>query len=97
MSPVFFGAEVLHRYKADPQKYELREHSIDCRGAWGLETYDINDVGQVHTYLRYLAYLPYKEQVYGSHSTSGPRGRFPSAASAFRRALSASGVWRWRG
>lgn len=74
MSPVFFRAEVLHRYKADPEKYELRERSIYCRGAWSLQTYDINDAGQAHTYLRYLAYLPYKEQLYWQSFNEWPKG-----------------------
>lgn len=74
MSPVFFRAEVLHRYKADPQKYDLTDRSIDCRGAWSLQTYDVNDVGQVHTYLRYLAYLPYKEQLYWQSFNEWPKG-----------------------
>src|SRR5262249_20778992 len=38
MSPAFFRAEVLHRYKADPVKYELADRSITCRGAWSLRT-----------------------------------------------------------
>jgi len=58
MSPAFFKAEVLHRYKADSVKYELDDRSITCRGAWSLRTYDVNKEGQVHTYLRYLGELP---------------------------------------
>jgi hypothetical protein len=64
MSPVFFRSEVLHRYKADPEKYELHDRSIYCRGTWSLETYDVNEAGQVHTYLRYIRGLPYQEQLY---------------------------------
>jgi hypothetical protein len=64
MSPAFFNAEVLHRYKADSEKYQLHERRIYCRGTWSLQTYDINEAGQVHTYLRYLGQLPYKEQLY---------------------------------
>jgi hypothetical protein len=73
MSPAFFRAEVLHRYKADPEKYELRERSIYCRGTWTLRTYDINDAGQVHTYLRYLGELPHKEQVYWQSFNEWPK------------------------
>src|SRR6185437_4742784 len=64
MSPAFFNSEVLHRYKADPVKYDLEERGISCRGAWSLRTYDVNKEGQVHSYLRYLGELPYKEQLY---------------------------------
>jgi len=74
MSPVFFNAEVLHRYKADPDKYELRDRSIYCRGTWELRTFDINDEGQVHTYLRYLRELPYKEQACWQSFNEWPKG-----------------------
>jgi hypothetical protein len=74
MCPVFFRAEVLHKYKADPEKFELGDRSISCRGAWHLETYDVNDVGQVHTYVRYLGYLPYEEQLYWKSFNEWPKG-----------------------
>jgi hypothetical protein len=74
MSPAFFKAEVLHRYKADPVKYELDDRSITCRGAWSLRTYDVNKEGQVHTYLRYLGELPYKEQLYWQSFNEWPKG-----------------------
>ena len=74
MSPVFFRAEVVHKYKSDPSKYELTDRSINCRGAWDLETYDINEAGQFHTYLRYLAYLPYPEQLYWQSFNEWPKG-----------------------
>jgi hypothetical protein len=64
ISPVFFKPEVLLRYKADRDKYSFSGRSIYCRGSWSLETFDINDAGQVHTYIRYLGYLPYEEQLY---------------------------------
>jgi hypothetical protein len=38
-----------------------RSHVL--RGRVEAQTYDINDAGQVRTYLRYLACLPYKEQL----------------------------------
>lgn len=64
LSPAFFRPSVLHKYKADPEKYDLQARSISCRGAWHLETYDINDEGLVHTYVGYLARLPFEEQLY---------------------------------
>jgi hypothetical protein len=81
MSPAFFRGEVLHRYKADPDKYELRDRSIYCRGTWSLRTYDINDAQQVHTYLRYLSELPYNEQLYWQSFNEWPK------ASLSRRAV----------
>jgi hypothetical protein len=62
ISPAFFSPHVLTKYKADPDKYDLADRSITCRNAWHLKTFDINEVGQVHTYIGYLQNLPFKEQ-----------------------------------
>lgn len=80
ISPVFFRAEVLHRFKADPEKYSLRERSISCRNAWYLKTYDINEAGQVHTYIGYLANLPYEEQLYWQAFNEWPKGSISKRA-----------------
>lgn len=72
-SPVFFRADVLDRYKADPQKYRLESRSIHCRSAWGLQTYDVNDAGQVHTMIKYLGDLPYSEQLYWQSFNEPPK------------------------
>lgn len=72
-SPAFFRPDVLLRYKTDPDKYHLTERSISCRNAWHLETYDINDAGQVHTYLVYLGRLPYDEQLYWKAFNEEPK------------------------
>jgi hypothetical protein len=74
ISPAFFRPEVLHRFKADPEKYTLEERSISCRNAWYLKTYDINEAGQVHTYIGYLADLPYEEQLYWQSFNEWPKG-----------------------
>lgn len=73
-TPVFFRPEVLQRYKADTEKYQLSDRSITCRHAWHLETYDVNEAGQVHTYLIYLSYLPYEEQLYWKSFNEPPKG-----------------------
>ncbi|MGA2888205.1 MAG: hypothetical protein ABSE51_09160 [Terracidiphilus sp.] len=73
ISPVFFKASVLDKYKADPEKYSLEHRSISCRNAWHLKTYDLNDAGQVHTYLTYLGDLPYSEQLYWKSFNEGPK------------------------
>jgi len=73
-SPIFFKAEVLDKYKGNPDKYDLDERSISCRGGWHLETYDINDHNQVHTYAVYLARLPYKEQLHWLQYNEEPKG-----------------------
>lgn len=74
VSPAFFRSEVLHRFKADPEKYNFDERSINCRNAWHLKTYDINEAGQVHTYIGYLADLPYEEQLYWKSFNEWPKG-----------------------
>ncbi len=88
-SPVFFSPEVLLRYKADSDKYQIQARSISCRHAWHLQTYDLNEAGQVHTYLIYLSYLPYEEQLYWKSFNEPPKG------SISRRALKTDfkGVW----
>jgi hypothetical protein len=73
LSPTFFNPEVLLKYKADSEKYRLAGRSISCRGAWSLQTYDINDAGQVHTYLVYLRNLPYEEQLYWKSYNEEPK------------------------
>jgi len=73
-SPIFFKAEVLDKYKNNPDKYDLSERNISCRGGWHLETYDINKYNQVHTYAVYLARLPYKEQLHWLQYNEEPKG-----------------------
>ena len=73
ISPVFFNAAVLDKYKADPEKYSLEPRSVSCRNAWHLQTYDVNDAGQVHTYIKYLGDLPYSEQLYWKSFNEKPK------------------------
>lgn len=73
-SPAFFRPEVLHKYKADPEKYRIEHRSISCRNSWHLKTYDINEEGQVHTYIGYLGDLPYSEQQYWKLFNEWPKG-----------------------
>lgn len=61
ISPVFFKPDVLLKYKADPEKYEVEERQVLCPNGWSLQTYDINELGQVHTYIKYLGQLPHAE------------------------------------
>lgn len=80
ISPAFFRPEVLHRFKADPEKYTLEERSITCRGAWHLKSYDINEAGQVHAYIGDLARLPYEEQMYWKTFNEWPKGTISARA-----------------
>lgn len=73
MSPAFFKPEVLSKYKADSDKYRLGDSWISCRGTWDLQTYGINEAGQVHTYLVYLRSLPYEEQLYWKSHNEKPK------------------------
>jgi hypothetical protein len=73
-SPVFFKPEVLDKYKADPDKYRLADRTISCRNSWSLETYDVNEAGQVHTYITHLGNLPYQEQMYWKSFNEKPKG-----------------------
>jgi len=74
ISPAYFSPEVLTKYKADPDKYDLRDRSITCRNAWYLKTFDINEAGQVHTYIGYLQSLPFKEQQHWKLHNEWPKG-----------------------
>jgi hypothetical protein len=73
VTPAFFRPEVLAKYKSDRAKYKLDSRSVGCRGAWHLETFDINAAGQVHTYLIYLSGLPYDEQLHWKQFNEYPK------------------------
>jgi hypothetical protein len=73
-SPVFFKPQVLEKYKADREKYNLDDRSITCRNAWHLQTYDVNESGQIHTYITYLGQLPIQEQRYWKSFNEAPKG-----------------------
>jgi hypothetical protein len=66
--------DALAEEKALAKVTEWREAEAQSRGAWHLNTYDVNEAGQVHTYLRYLAYLPYQEQLYWQSFNEWPKG-----------------------
>ena len=72
--PAFFSPEVLLEYKSDYEKYTFDERSICCRNSWCLKSYDINESGQVHTYLTYLNDLPYGEQLRWKRYNEEPNG-----------------------
>lgn len=80
ISPAFFRPEVLQKYKADQEKYTIEDRSISCRNSWYLKTYDINEEGQVHTYICYLAKLPYEEQIYWQAFNEWPKGNISRRA-----------------
>ncbi len=79
-TPAFFKAEVLQKYKADPEKYRLEHRSIYSRGGWYLKSYDVNEAGQVHVYLCDLANLPYREQLYWLSFNEWPKAGISTRA-----------------
>ncbi len=89
ISPAFFKPEVLLKYKSDPDKYNLKHRSITCRNSWHLQTYDINEKGQVHTYLIYLSYLPHSEQLHWKQFNEKPK------ASIAKRAFNTDFMAQW--
>ena len=82
VSPAFFRAEVLAKYKADRDKYTINEAArfITCRGAWELKSYDVNEAGQVHAYICYLRNLPYQEQLHWKSHNEEPKGTISNRA-----------------
>ena len=73
VSPAFFRPEVLLKYKADREKYKVRTRDIECRAAWSLRGYDVNEAGQVHAYICYLRNLPYSEQLHWASFNEAPK------------------------
>ncbi len=81
-TPAFFRPDVLTKYKSDSEKYRLTDRSINCRAAWSLQSYDINEASQVHTYLIYLSRLPYSEQIYWKSYNEAPKAGLSKRAIA---------------
>lgn len=73
----FFRPEILSKYKADLEKYDLEENYIGCRGSWHLQFYDINEAGQVYAFLKYLSYLPHEEQLHWKQFNEKPKTQIP--------------------
>ena len=61
-------------------QYTINDRSISCRRAWHLKTYDINETGQVHTCICYLATLPYEEQLYWQSFNEWSKGNISRRA-----------------
>ncbi|QYI99716.1 hypothetical protein KUV46_10190 [Thalassovita mediterranea] len=80
ISPVFFDPEVLSKYKADKDRYEIETRRLTCRGAWELRTYDVNEAGQVHTYICYLRDLPIREQLHWAQFNEKPKASISERA-----------------
>ena len=72
-SPAMFRPEVLLKYKGDNEKYAVREDWIECRGAWLLKRYSINDAGQAAVYICDLRELPHEELLHWKSFNEEPR------------------------
>lgn len=72
-SPVFFRPEIMHKYKNNPDKYQISERTINCRGGWYLY-FDINEQNQIHAMAIDLINLPYKELCYWLSYNEDPKG-----------------------
>lgn len=88
-SPAFFRSEVLAKYKADRDKYTLHDRWIDCRSAWSLRNYSINDAGQVTAYICHLRELPHEEQIYWASFNELPK------AGLSKRAITTDFLGKW--
>lgn len=78
MSPAFFNAEVLRKYKSNTEKYKINGQSIECRGTWSLRSFNINDQNQVFVYLVDFNKLPYKEQLHWKQYNEEPKSGIPN-------------------
>lgn len=72
-TPAFFRREVLRKYQDDADKYTVGDRGVTCRSSWSLP-FDVNEAGQVHTYLIDLSHLPYQEQLYWKYFNEAPKG-----------------------
>lgn len=63
LTPVFFDSEVLQKYYARPEKYEVGDCIIKCGTLWSLYIDNQNE-GFVSTYLGDLGRISKKEQLY---------------------------------
>jgi hypothetical protein len=73
LSPAFFRPEVLSKYKADREKYQIDEREVQCRASWTLRAYDVNEAGQVFAYICYLRNLPHNEQLHWKQFNEAPK------------------------
>jgi len=72
-SPAYFRPEVLAKYKANSEKYEVFEDHILCRGGWWLKSYSANAAGQIAVYICDLRDIPHEEQIYWKTHNQPPK------------------------
>ena len=75
ISPAFFRADVLNKYRSDTENYSLDAQGLSYRDEWDLKMYDFSKTGLVFTYIRYLQPLPYTEQLHWQSFNVWPDGK----------------------
>lgn len=76
VSPAFFRAEVLVKYKQDSERFTVDQWQVLCRGQWSLP-YKLNDAGQVFAYIKNLSSIPYQEQLHWKSYNEAPTAPIP--------------------
>ena len=70
---VTYTAEPPSPFPAYHEKHSFKERAGGRRNSWHLEFYDVNEAGQVYTFLRYLSFLPGEEQTYWKSFNEKPK------------------------
>ncbi|WP_116051985.1 hypothetical protein [Amycolatopsis palatopharyngis] len=73
LTPVFFQRDVLAKYYASPDRYEVTDSGVSCGGAWSVRI-DNNHFKYVTVFLGDLGDLPNKEQLYWRSFNIPPEG-----------------------
>ena len=89
MSPAFFSPEVMRKYESDSGKYQIGAREIVCPDSWRLQAIGWNAANQIHTYIRYLRDLPYREQLHWKAYNEPPKA--PISADVLR--MDFEGEW----
>jgi hypothetical protein len=73
LTPVYFRAEVLGIYYAEPKRFHISANGVSCLDLWSMP-HDINKEGLVQVWLGDLAKLPPGHQVHWKRHNVMPRG-----------------------
>ncbi len=83
LTPVYFDARVLNRYRDEPSKYEVTSTRLSCLGLWGISIGE-STTGLIEVYLGDLGRdLPWQEWPHWKTHNVVPSGRM--AEDRFRR------------
>lgn len=79
-SPAFFRLDVLGKYKASAEKYDVFESHIECRSGWWLKNYSANAAGQIAVYIGDLRNIPHEEQIHWKTYNEAPKAGLSARA-----------------